>query len=121
MATFGKAFAAARKAGEKEFTFNGKKFHTRTKEEDVELKRNTEDQRRLQAAAASERAKMDTPTGRVKRMVDEAVDAGRAREGAKQYGRETDSMRNASRAARKTPAMAAGGKVKRGYGMARCK
>ena len=32
--TFGQAFAAARKAGKKEFTYKGKKYHTRTKEED---------------------------------------------------------------------------------------
>lgn len=30
---FGKAFASARKAGKKEFIFNGKKYHTKTKEE----------------------------------------------------------------------------------------
>lgn len=30
---FGKAFASARKAGKKEFTFNGKKYNTKTKEE----------------------------------------------------------------------------------------
>ena len=30
---FGKAFAAARKAGQKTFEFNGKKYHTRTAEE----------------------------------------------------------------------------------------
>ena len=35
---FGSAFAAARKAGEKEFTFNGKRYHTKTKEE-VEAKK----------------------------------------------------------------------------------
>ena len=32
--TFGQAFASARKAGDKEFTFGGKKYNTRTKEED---------------------------------------------------------------------------------------
>lgn len=31
--SFGSAFAAARKAGKKEFTWNGKKYHTKTKEE----------------------------------------------------------------------------------------
>ncbi len=30
---FGQAFQAARKAGKKEFSFNGKKYHTKTKEE----------------------------------------------------------------------------------------
>lgn len=34
MMKFGEAFAAARKAGQKEFEWNGKKYHTRTKEED---------------------------------------------------------------------------------------
>ena len=34
MSEFGKAFAAARKRGEKEFSFGGKKYHTRTKEEE---------------------------------------------------------------------------------------
>jgi hypothetical protein len=32
--SFGSAFAAARKEGKVEFTFNGKKYHTRTKEEE---------------------------------------------------------------------------------------
>jgi len=32
--TFGQAFAAARKAGKKTFTYKGKPYHTRTKEED---------------------------------------------------------------------------------------
>lgn len=32
---FGKAFAAARKAGEKEFTFNGKQYNTRLKEDTI--------------------------------------------------------------------------------------
>jgi len=32
--TFGQAFAAARKAGKKQFTYKGKPYHTRTKEED---------------------------------------------------------------------------------------
>jgi hypothetical protein len=32
---FGKAFAAARKSGEKEFTFGGKQYNTRLKEETV--------------------------------------------------------------------------------------
>jgi len=32
--TFGQAFAAARKAGKKEFMYNGKPYHTRTKEEE---------------------------------------------------------------------------------------
>ena len=31
--TFGQAFASARKAGDKEFTFGGKKYNTRTKED----------------------------------------------------------------------------------------
>ena len=34
--TFGQAFAAARKAGDKTFMFNGKKYSTRTKEEPSE-------------------------------------------------------------------------------------
>ena len=33
--TFGQAFAAARKAGKKEFMYNGKPYHTRTKEEEA--------------------------------------------------------------------------------------
>ena len=33
--TFGQAFAAARKAGKKTFTYKGKSYHTRTKEEDA--------------------------------------------------------------------------------------
>jgi len=32
--SFGNAFASARKAGKKQFTWNGKKYHTRTKEEE---------------------------------------------------------------------------------------
>lgn len=38
MSAFGDAFAAARKAGKKVFTFNGKKYHTRTKAEDDKRK-----------------------------------------------------------------------------------
>lgn len=33
LSKFGAAFAAARKAGKQEFTFGGKKYHTRTKED----------------------------------------------------------------------------------------
>jgi hypothetical protein len=36
--SFGAAFAAARKAGKKEFTWNGKRYHTRTKEEDAKYR-----------------------------------------------------------------------------------
>lgn len=35
---FGQAFAAARKAGKKAFTFNGKSYHTRTREEEATRK-----------------------------------------------------------------------------------
>lgn len=45
--SFGKAFAEARKAGKKEFTWNGKRYHTRTKEE--------EDARKKAAAAKGAR------------------------------------------------------------------
>jgi hypothetical protein len=38
MSKFGDAFAAARKAGKEEFTFNGKKYHTRTKDEEMAAK-----------------------------------------------------------------------------------
>jgi len=38
MTKFGKAFAAARKAGKKEFTFGGERYHTRTREEDTPKK-----------------------------------------------------------------------------------
>jgi len=37
--TFGQAFAAARKAGKKEFMYNGKPYHTRTKEEEAKRKK----------------------------------------------------------------------------------
>lgn len=37
--SFGKAFAEARKAGKKEFTWNGKRYHTRTKEEEAARKK----------------------------------------------------------------------------------
>jgi hypothetical protein len=35
MAKFGDAFAAARKAGKKEFTFDGKRYNTRTREDEA--------------------------------------------------------------------------------------
>ena len=35
MSAFGEAFKAARKAGKKEFTYNGKRYHTRTKDEET--------------------------------------------------------------------------------------
>lgn len=38
MASFSEAFAAARRAGKKEFTWNGKRYHTRTKEEEAQRK-----------------------------------------------------------------------------------
>jgi len=37
--TFSQAFAAARKAGKKQFMFNGKPYHTRTKEEETARKK----------------------------------------------------------------------------------
>ena len=37
--TFSQAFAAARKAGKKEFTYKGKRYHTRTKEEEEARKK----------------------------------------------------------------------------------
>lgn len=43
MSAFGRAFAEARKRGDKEFTFGGKKFHTRTKEEDDAAKSSVKD------------------------------------------------------------------------------
>lgn len=39
--SFGKAFAAARKEGKKEFTWNGKRYHTRTKEEEAARKKSS--------------------------------------------------------------------------------
>ena len=38
LSEFGKAFAAARKAGKKQFMFEGKPYHTRTKEEEAARK-----------------------------------------------------------------------------------
>ena len=38
MSAFGDAFKAARAAGKKTFTFNGKSYHTRTKEEEAKAK-----------------------------------------------------------------------------------
>ncbi len=38
MSKFGDAFAAARKAGKKEFTWNGKRYNTKLKEETTSLK-----------------------------------------------------------------------------------
>lgn len=37
--SFGSAFAAARKAGKKAFTWKGKSYHTRTKEEEAKRKK----------------------------------------------------------------------------------
>tara|TARA_Y100000592_G_scaffold68479_1_gene106431 strand:+ start:700 stop:1290 length:591 start_codon:yes stop_codon:yes gene_type:complete len=39
--SFGDAFNAARSAGKKEFTYKGKKYHTRTKEEDDATKKDS--------------------------------------------------------------------------------
>jgi hypothetical protein len=41
VSSFGKAFAEARKAGKKEFEYKGKKYHTRTKEEEAARKKGT--------------------------------------------------------------------------------
>ena len=39
--TFGEAFAAARKAGKKTFTWGGKSYHTKTKEEVQKVEKKT--------------------------------------------------------------------------------
>jgi hypothetical protein len=51
MSEFKKAFAAARAAGDKEFTFGGKKYHTRTKEEEAKKRKPSADEARANATS----------------------------------------------------------------------
>jgi len=57
--SFGQAFAAARKAGKDEFTFKGKRYHTRTKEE--EEKRKATKKRQDAAARRASRSRERGP------------------------------------------------------------
>jgi cell pole-organizing protein PopZ len=65
MSKFGDAFAAARKAGKKEFTFNGKKYHTRTKEDETKRAKatapvETSGKMKVAKTASAGKAKVDS-------------------------------------------------------------
>ena len=122
--TFGQAFAAARRAGKKNFTFNGKSYTTETRD----------DQKRAAAAKAKKRDDADFAAEEARSKTARAVagDSDNRQRDAEDRRRlepiaaqgKRDAMASASRRARAqrrstpTTQMAAGGKV-RGYGMAR--
>ena len=53
---FGEAFATARKAGKKEFTWRGKRYHTRTADEEAKTATAGQDKVRASASAKTEKA-----------------------------------------------------------------
>lgn len=123
---FGKAFAAARKAGDKTFEFKGKKYTTETRD-DVVRKRN-------EAAGRNSTAGEKTATTKAREYTEGLAKQERAEEKRRQAPidaqNQRDKMANASRAASKAdiqrrnqeemlnnrdfpPDLAAGGKVKK--------
>jgi len=134
MSDFKSAFAAARKAGEKEFTWNGKKYHTRTKEEGAPAKRKMSDDEKRANESYDPIGEMNrqrgwTGTGNAKAESNKA----RMRPKAPTAGRGTMAGRTADDAYMEPPkralandeitdmTYAKGGMVKRGWGKARCK
>ena len=118
--TFGQAFAEARRAGKKTFTFNGKSYTTQTRDDQKRAAKKRDD-----ADFAAEEARSKTAravAGDSDNRQRDAEDSRRMAPVAAQGKR--DAMASASRRARTqrrstpTTQMAAGGKV-RGYGMAR--
>jgi hypothetical protein len=93
---FGKAFAAARKGGEKEFTFNGKRYNTRTADEEAASKKAASDagmRKKSDMVVALTKAERDAPSDANRKVVSEAKrkaveDYGTAKlaEGMKSYG-----------------------------------
>lgn len=93
---FGKAFAAARKAGEKEFSFNGKRYHTRTAEEESAAKKEKSDasmRKKSDMVVALTKAEREAPSEENRKVVSEAKrkaveDYGSSKmaEGMKAYG-----------------------------------
>jgi hypothetical protein len=74
MSAFGKAFAEARKRGDKEFTFGGKKFHTRTKEDEAAAKPKAESKPVSTAGAIASRNVKSTPKIDMPKMPDTKVE-----------------------------------------------
>lgn len=60
--SFKSAFAAARKAGKKEFTWNGKKYHTRTKDEEMKTTGGTRPKPRPASSTTRPKARPKAPT-----------------------------------------------------------
>jgi len=147
MSEFSKAFASARKAGEKEFTFNGKRYNTKTADDiSAEKKKALESDLRgksdmIVALTKAERDAADGTSPEARKKISEAkrsaIESYKNRdieEGMKSYGTRAGSRANSpaapkatvSRAAPKKPYMpeepdtgyAKGGSV-RGYGAAR--
>ena len=63
MTSFGEAFKAARKAGKTVFSFNGKKYHTKTKDEMVKVTAKVPVPKQRPTAAASTPSKTDRAAG----------------------------------------------------------
>lgn len=126
---FGKAFAAARKGGQSSFEFNGKKYHTRTAEDDGAAKKSASDAAQrgrsdmMKALTAAERnAPAETsPLARQKiaeskaRVTREYAAAGEGTPkatGATIQSMDTDVMRTNSRTAAKAAGAARQASVK---------
>jgi len=75
--SFGKAFKAARDAGEKEFEFGGKKYNTKIKDEDSEKSERTAEQRKksdtMTSLMSAERNMPEGTSDLAKQKIKEAV------------------------------------------------
>ena len=105
--SFGDAFNAARSAGKKEFTYKGKKYHTRTKEE--EAKSGGDDNKSMKKETKSlERKRPDYQKRRQERRIarrkgkagkDPVYDARTAKKEARmKYGRDSKEFKEANQA-----------------------
>jgi hypothetical protein len=108
---FGKAFAAARKSGAKVFEFNGKKYNTRTADDDAKDKKASNESAQrgrsdmMKALTAAERNAPAGTSPLARQKIAESKAAVTRRYAAPEATAaqdKTDSMRNSSRAAVKS-------------------
>jgi hypothetical protein len=76
--TFGQAFATARKAGKKTFTYKGKSYHTRTKEEDANYVKKSKGVAGPQTKAAQKYDDKGKPPFKLKKGAEAGAKAGKA-------------------------------------------
>jgi hypothetical protein len=81
---FGKAFAAARKAGDKTFTFNGKKYNTETRDDVV--------RRRNEAVGRSSTAGEKTPTTKAREFTSGMAKKERAAERSEAQRKDSEAI-----------------------------